>query len=69
MHKYLFMEIEGDTVVSKKTYRTRAAAIKRIEKALNGVDCEVRDIFFRDKRHYQQEFLCNQGLKFLIYRV
>ena len=69
MHKYLFMEIVGDTVVSKKIYRTRAAAIKRIERILNGVDYEVIDILVRDKRHHQQEFLCDQGSKFLVYRV
>ena len=69
MHKYLFMEINGDDVVSKKVFKTRKAAIEKIEKILNGVDQEVVNIFFRDKRHHQQELLCSQGLKFLVYRI
>ena len=69
MHKYLFMEINGDDVVSKKVFKTRKAAIEKIERILSGVNQEVVNIFFRDKRHHQQEFLCSQGLKFLVYRI
>lgn len=69
MHRYLLTAINGDNVVLRKLFKTRAAAIKRMEKILNCGGEEVLTELFRDKRHHQQEFICDQGFKFLIYRV
>lgn len=70
MHKYLFLEIgDGNKTLDEKILDTREAGIKRIEQALMYGDNEVQEVIYKDKHRHQQEFVCGQGVRFLIYRI
>ena len=70
MHKYLFLEIgDGNKTLDEKILDTREAGIKRIEQALMYGNNEVQEVIYKDKRRHQQEFVCGQGVRFLIYRI
>ncbi|HBM70036.1 MAG TPA: hypothetical protein DD377_01295 [Firmicutes bacterium] len=70
MHKYLFLWVDsGHEVEEERVFDTRNDGIRYLEKILEKSDNQVEDIIFKDKRHHEQEFVCGQGVRFLIYRI
>ena len=65
MHKYLFIAIEKGRCVEKHLFKTRNDGIKRLEKLLCG-NVMVDEIVYHDARKHLQEFICNDGSRFLI---
>ena len=70
-HKYLFLEISAndDHVVSKRILKSRESGMRLMEKELYNLDSEVIDLIYRDKRRHLQEFICTNGLVFIINRI
>ena len=68
MHKYLFIAIEKGQCVEKRFFKTRDEGLDRLEKLLRG-NVMVDEIVYHDNRKHLQEFICNDGSRFLIYRV
>ena len=68
MHKYLFIAMERGKCVERHLFKTRNDGLKRLEKLLP-VNVFVDEIVYHDARKHLQEFICNDGSRFLIYRV
>jgi hypothetical protein len=70
-HKYLFLEIStsNNHVECKKIFDSREAGLKLMERELNKFDSEVKDLIYRDTRKHLQEFICTNGLVFIINRI
>jgi hypothetical protein len=70
-HKYLFLEISTDSnhVECKKILPSREAGMKLMERELFKFDSEVTNQLYRDVRKHKQEFICTNGLVFIINRI
>jgi hypothetical protein len=70
-HKYLFLEIStsNNHVECKKILSSREAGMKLMERELDKFDSEVKDLIYRDARKHLQEFICTNGLVFIINRI
>jgi len=70
-HKYLFLEISAndDQVLSKRILKSRESGMRLMEKELTSLDAEVRELIYRDARKHLQEFICTNGLVFIINRI
>ena len=70
-HKYLFLEISThkNEVAARKILNSREAGMKLMEKELSYLNAEVIDLIYRDKRKHLQEFICTNGLVFIINRI
>ena len=70
-HKYLFLEISTDSnhVEYKKILPSREAGMRLMEKELYRFDSEVINQLYRDARKHKQEFVCTNGLLFVINRI
>lgn len=70
-HKYLFLEISAnnDLIQKKKIFKSREAGMKLMEKELINFDSEVITLLYRDIRKHKQEFICTNGLVFIINRI
>jgi hypothetical protein len=70
-HKYLFLEISTgkNNVAIRKVLNSREAGMKLMERELSHCDAEVIDLIYRDKRKHLQEFICTNGLVFIINRI
>lgn len=70
-HKYLFLEISAndDQVLSRRILKSRESGMRLMEKELYSLDAEVKDLIYRDTRKHLQEFICTNGLVFIINRI
>ena len=70
-HKYLFLEISAHNnhVECKKILDSRECGMKLMEKELGKFNSEVKELVYRDKRKHLQEFICTNGLVFIINRI
>ena len=70
-HKYLFLEIStsNNHVECRKILNSREAGMRLMEKELYRFDSEVINQVFRDVRKHKQEFVCTNGLLFVINRI
>lgn len=70
-HKYLFLEIStsNNHVECKKVLPTREAGMRLMERKLINLDSEVATVLYRDTRKHLQEFICTNGLVFIINRI
>ena len=70
-HKYLFLEISAnnDLIQKKKIFKSREAGMRLMEKELINLDSEVVTLLYRDTRKHLQEFICTNGLVFIINRI
>ena len=70
-HKYLFLEIStsNNHVEFRKILNSREDSMKLMEKELYKFNSEVINQVFRDVRKHKQEFVCTNGLLFVINRI
>ena len=70
-HKYLFIEVSAPDshVEHRRILSSRELGMKLMEKELIKFDSEVKDLIYRDKRKHLQEFICTNGLVFIINRI
>ena len=69
-HKYLFLEIGANNIVTqKRVFKTREAGMRLMERKLINLDSEVATVLYRDARKHLQEFICTNGLVFIINRI
>lgn len=70
MYKYLLTQIDNFEQVYTKVFKSRSAAMRKMERILTYSDNQVQDIVYHDKRKHFQEFICtNQALRFRIDRI
>ena len=70
-HKYLFLEIStsNNHVACRKILASRESGMRLMEKELYRFDSEVINQLYRDVRKHKQEFVCTNGLLFVINRI
>ena len=71
-HRYLFLEISTNNnnhVECKKILPSREAGMRLMERELLKFDSEVVNQLYRDVRKHKQEFVCTNGLLFVINRI
>ena len=70
-HKYLFIEVSApdNHVEHRRILNSRELGMRLMEKELIKFDSEVKDLIYRDKRKHLQEFICTNGLVFIINRI
>ena len=70
-HKYLFLEIStsNNHVECKKVLPSREAGMRLMERKLSNLNSEVVTLLYRDARKHLQEFICTNGLVFIISRI